>query len=123
LRLRPRTQQMYVYFEECWKTKKKAVHFNLPPPDYSVEVEGTWTFSARALLLAGEYLNKGPGMVQLKKCKGAEKSVLNIEIDPWTRHEALALERQERFEEKPREESEAFVPQVALKAVRIWECY
>jgi len=34
-----------------------------------------------------------------------------------------ALERQERFEEKPREGSEAFVPQAVLKAVRIQRYY
>lgn len=75
-------------------------------------------------LSAGEYPDNGPVMVQLrKKFKDAEKPALNIEIDPWTRYEALAMERRIRFNKKPRKEQEAYIHPVVSKAMRMWDYF
>jgi len=192
-------------FAECWNTKK-SLHFNLPPPNYSVAEDGEWEgrklvpvvalagdalsepfwpmglglkrgyqaimdtsfcvdnlynsdffrelkavpednwgwddhFEALAeqcarnfelcnrlqveeKMMQGEYPDKGPEMTALrKKLKDAEKPPLNPEIDPWTRYEALALERRDRFNKQPREVQEAYIPPMVTKAVKMWEYY
>jgi len=75
-------------------------------------------------LALGEYADKSLVMTQLKKrINDPEKPPLNIEVDPWTRYAPLAAEVAAKQRNMTREERDAFVHPVVLKAVAMKEYY
>lgn len=192
-------------FAECWNTKK-SLHFELPPPDYSVEEDGEWEGKRLAPFIAlagdsllepfwpmglglkrgwqavmdvnyaidnlynptafmeklgkdedsmdwsdhfgalqeqcasnfemcnrlqvseelalGEYADKSLIMTQLKKrIKDPEKPPLLVEVDPWTRYAPLYATVTAKQRAMTREQRDAYVHPVVLRAVARKEYY
>jgi len=70
----------------------------------------------------GEYPEKGVVMTQLKKIlKDAEKPMMEVEIDPWTRYEALAKEKGDEW--KTMSKDDKWLHPRVKKAIAMKEYY
>merc|ERR1712013_328025 len=71
-------------------------------------------------LAKGEYDDKSMVVAQLKKKdKDAEKPMMIVEIDPWTRYEPLEQEKASAWKAMSREEREKYVHPVVKRALAL----